>query len=97
MWIDYRKTKNLITAEMWKNLLEGEGLPAKIIPEGNDILDWSEYVTRPRLNILDDPLMEVILLESCPPVQDSAKEILIFFLLNFLIIFLLFIFIYLTT
>ena len=43
MWVDYRKTKSLITAEMWKNLLEGEGLPAKIIPEGDDILDWSEY------------------------------------------------------
>jgi len=43
MWVDYRKTNSLITAEMWKNLLEGEGLPAKIIPEGNDILDWSEY------------------------------------------------------
>ncbi|MDP7212610.1 MAG: hypothetical protein QF413_02845 [Dehalococcoidia bacterium] len=32
-----------MTAEMWKNLLEGEGLPAKILPEG-DILDWGEHV-----------------------------------------------------
>ncbi|MGA0274616.1 MAG: hypothetical protein ACO3L6_01000 [Dehalococcoidia bacterium] len=31
----------MISAEMWKDLLEGEGLPTKIIPEGN-ILDWSE-------------------------------------------------------
>jgi len=30
-----------MVAEMWKNLLEGEGLPAKILPEG-EILDWSE-------------------------------------------------------
>lgn len=43
MWIDYKKAPNLMTAEMWKNLLEGEGLPAKIMPEG-DILDWSERV-----------------------------------------------------
>ena len=28
-------------AEMWKNVLEGDGLPTKILPEG-DILDWSE-------------------------------------------------------
>jgi hypothetical protein len=41
MWVDYKKTQNLISAEMWKDLLEGEGLPTKIIPEGN-ILDWSE-------------------------------------------------------
>ena len=43
MWVDYRKAPNLITAEMWKDALEGEGLPTKIIPEGN-ILDWGERV-----------------------------------------------------
>ncbi|MAU55999.1 MAG: hypothetical protein CL899_03530 [Dehalococcoidia bacterium] len=41
MWADYRKTKNLLSAEMWKSMLEGEGLPAKILPVGN-ILDWTE-------------------------------------------------------
>lgn len=30
-------------AEMWKEVLEGEGLPTRIIPEG-DILDWGEKV-----------------------------------------------------
>ncbi|MSQ08838.1 MAG: hypothetical protein EXR44_06015 [Dehalococcoidia bacterium] len=43
MWTDYRNAPNLMIAEMWKNLLEGEGLPAKIVPEG-DILDWGERV-----------------------------------------------------
>ncbi len=43
MWIDYKKTPNLISAQMWKDLLEGEGLPTKIIPVG-DILDWAEEV-----------------------------------------------------
>ena len=43
MWIDYKKAPNLMVAEMWTNVLEGEGLPAKILPEGN-ILDWSERV-----------------------------------------------------
>ena len=32
MWIDYKEVENLLTAEMWKSLLEGEGLPAKILP-----------------------------------------------------------------
>ena len=44
MWSDYRKAPNLLVAEMWKDLLEGEGLPAKIIPEG-DILSWGERVS----------------------------------------------------
>ena len=30
-----------LTAEMWKSLLEGEGLPAKILPV-DGILEWSE-------------------------------------------------------
>ncbi len=44
MWADYRKALNLQVAEMWKNLLEAEGLPTKIIPE-SAILDWAERVT----------------------------------------------------
>ena len=34
MYTDYRKAPNLMTAEMWKNVLEWEGLPTKILPEG---------------------------------------------------------------
>ena len=34
------------------------------------ILDLFEYVTNPRVKTLDDPLIEVIELESKPPVQD---------------------------
>jgi len=41
MWIDYKKLSNLQIAEMWRDLFEGEGLPAKIVPVGN-ILDWDE-------------------------------------------------------
>ena len=43
MWVDYIKAPDLITAEMWKELLEGEGLPTKLLPE-EDILDWGERV-----------------------------------------------------
>ena len=41
MWTDYKRAENLMAAQMWKDLLDGEGLPANIVPEG-DILDWSE-------------------------------------------------------
>ena len=44
MWTEYKKVSTLITAEMWKDMLESEGLPTKIIPETN-ILDWSEQTT----------------------------------------------------
>ena len=42
MWTKYSTAPNLISAEMWKNTIESEGLPCKILPENQDILDWSE-------------------------------------------------------
>ena len=43
MWVDYKKAPNLMIAEMWKEVLEGEGLPVRLLPEG-DLLDYSESV-----------------------------------------------------
>ena len=43
MWVDYRKVPNLMIAEMWKNALEADGLPTKILPQG-EIFSWSERV-----------------------------------------------------
>ena len=47
------------------------------------ILDIFEYVINPRVNTFEDPLIEVIVLESSPPVQDSTIEIFNLFLINF--------------
>ncbi|GIT58548.1 MAG: hypothetical protein Ct9H300mP19_04960 [Dehalococcoidia bacterium] len=44
MWIDYKKTPNLISAQMWKDLLEGEGLPTMLIPRA---IFWIGPKTRP--------------------------------------------------
>jgi hypothetical protein len=43
MWVDYMKAPNLIMAEMWKLILQGEGLPTQLLPE-EDILNWGEQV-----------------------------------------------------
>ena len=44
MWIEYRKAPTLMAAEMWKEILEGEGLPVRLLPEG-DILAYGEHAT----------------------------------------------------
>jgi hypothetical protein len=44
MWVDFMKAPNLMVAEMWKEVIEAEGLPVRLLPEG-DILDWSERST----------------------------------------------------
>ena len=44
MWVDYREVSSLMIAEMWKNVLEGDGLPTKILPVG-PITAWSERMS----------------------------------------------------
>ena len=44
MWTDYKRASNLMSAQMWKDVLEGDGLPTKILPDG-DIMTWSERST----------------------------------------------------
>ena len=64
MWVEYKKVPNLITAEMWKDTFEAEGLPTKILPEG-DIMDWSEripfvvYVPKGREHVADEILRKL--------------------------------------
>jgi hypothetical protein len=64
MWIEYKKVPNLVTAEMWKDAFEAEGLPTKILPEG-DIVDWSErvpfvvYVPKGREHVADEILRKL--------------------------------------
>ncbi len=41
MWTDYKRTTNLMAAQMWKDVLEGDGLPTKILPHG-EIMSWGE-------------------------------------------------------
>ncbi len=55
---------NLATAEMWKDAFEGEGLAAKIMPEG-EIIDWAEqvsykiYVPKGREHVADEILRKL--------------------------------------
>ncbi|MSQ13423.1 MAG: hypothetical protein EXR47_04705 [Dehalococcoidia bacterium] len=39
----FKKVDSLMLAELWKDTLEGDGLPCRILPEG-DICTWSEHV-----------------------------------------------------
>ena len=32
MWTEVKSAQNLVLAEMWKELFEGEGIPTRILP-----------------------------------------------------------------
>ena len=64
MWVEYQTAPNLMMAEMWKDVLEGDGLPTKILPVG-DIMDWGErvefkiYVPKGREHVADEILRKL--------------------------------------
>jgi len=63
-WTPYKRAANLLIAEMWKELFDAEGLPSRILPEG-DIRSWSEtsrfivYVPRGREHVADEILKKI--------------------------------------
>ena len=65
MWTKYSTAPNLISAEMWINTIESEWLPCKILPENQDILDWSEnssfviYVPIGREHVADEIMRKI--------------------------------------
>jgi hypothetical protein len=36
MWTEVKRAQNLMIAEMWKELFEGEGIPTRILPAGGE-------------------------------------------------------------
>ncbi len=37
MWVEVKKAPNLMMAEMWKELFEGEGIPTRILPASGEV------------------------------------------------------------
>ena len=36
MWVEVKRAKSLMIAEMWKELFEGEGIPTHILPASGE-------------------------------------------------------------
>ena len=64
MWIEYKRVTSLIVAEMWMEVLEGEGLPVRLLPEG-EISTYGEecvfrvMVPRGREHVADEILRKL--------------------------------------
>ena len=64
MWVEYKTVPNLVSAEMWKDTFESEGLTTKILPVGN-ITSWGEqtsfkiYVPKGREHVADEILRKL--------------------------------------
>ena len=38
MWLEVKKAPNLMMAEMWKELFEGEGIPTRVLPAAGGVM-----------------------------------------------------------
>ena len=46
MWTEVKRSQNLMTAEMWKELFEGEGIPTHILPASGEPRDQESATYR---------------------------------------------------
>jgi hypothetical protein len=64
MWVEVKKASNLMIAEMWKEYLEGEGIPATLgrVP-GNytskELASYKIMVTQERVHVVEEVLRKL--------------------------------------
>ena len=64
MWIEVKQAKNLMMAEMWKELFEGEGIPTRIMPVdglpiGQELTAYRILVSEDKKHIIEEVLRKL--------------------------------------
>ena len=61
MWTEIKVVPNLMTAEMWKDLFEAEGIPTRILPEklAGERASYRVLVPELKKHLIDDILRKV--------------------------------------
>ena len=64
MWVEVKKARNLMMAEMWKELFEGEGIPTRILPltgeaPGRELTDYRVLVPQDKKHVIEEVLRKL--------------------------------------
>ena len=64
MWAEVKKAPNLMLAEMWKELFEGEGIPTRILPvsgeaPGRELVTYRVLVPEDKKHIIEEVLRKL--------------------------------------
>ena len=64
MWVEIKKAPNLMLAEMWKEFFEGEGVPARLMPEtglpiGQELASYRILVPDDKKHIVEEMLRKL--------------------------------------
>jgi hypothetical protein len=64
MWVEVKKAKTLVIAEMWKECFEAEGIPTRIMPVaglpiGQELAEYSILVPQDKEHVIKDVLRKL--------------------------------------
>ena len=64
MWVEIKQAKNLMIAEMWKDLFEGEGIPTRILPvsgeaPGRELVAYRVLVPEDKKHVIEEVLRKL--------------------------------------
>ena len=64
MWVEVKKAQSLMLAEAWKELFEGEGIPARILPAsgkpvGQELASYLVLVPKDKQHVIEEVLRKL--------------------------------------
>ncbi len=64
MYVEIKKAPNLMLAEMWKELFEGEGIPTRVMPEtglpiGQELASYRILVPDDKKHVAEEVLRKL--------------------------------------
>ena len=64
MWVEVKKAQNLMMAEMWKEVFEGEGIPTRILtangePQGQEFAEYRVLVPQDKYHVIEEVLRKL--------------------------------------
>ena len=64
MWTEIKRAPNLMLAEMWKELFEGEGIPSRIVPAsggpmGQELAPYRVMVPEDKKHVVEEILRKL--------------------------------------
>jgi len=65
MWVQVKSAPNLIIAEMWKELFEGEGIPTRILPDPakkpsrGELASYRILVSQEKVHVIEEVLRKL--------------------------------------
>jgi|TARA_B100001971_G_C18262998_1_gene588899 hypothetical protein len=64
MWLEIKTAPNLMIAEMWKELFEGEGVPTRIMPVsglpiGQELTSYRVLLPKDKKHVIDEVMRKL--------------------------------------